>query len=127
MRSVLKIIDFYLNQLMNSTPSPSQKIILDNLLSELKSLNYPKVELVDIISISIILNYLLSDYKLIKMYSQLIKNSFEVIGDILSDALYVKIEPKIISIENEFYTNICPDRRQFEHKLTEEIRDLIIE
>ena len=112
---------------MNSTPSPSQKIILDNLLSELKILNYPKVELVDIISISIILNYLLSDYKLIKMYSQLIKNSFEVIGDILSDALYVKIEPKIIAIENEFYTNICPDRRQFEHKLTEEIRELIIE
>ena len=127
MRSVLKIIDFYLNQLMNSEPSPKLKIILKNLLSELKGLKYPKVELVDIISISIILNYLLSDDKLIKMYSPLIKNSFEVIGEILSDALYVKIEPKIIAIENDFYTNICPDRRQFEHKLTKEIRDLIIE
>ena len=60
------------------------------------------------------------------MYAPLIKRGFLLISDILGDGLYVKIEPKIIAFEYEFYKNICPDRRQFENRLSEEIRDLLL-
>jgi len=126
MKEVFEIIDSYLTFLLNSTPSPHLKIALYRLVDELKILNYPKVELVDIISIRIILDYLLCDDKLIKMYTPLIKKGFLLISDILGDGLYVKIEPKIIAFEYEFYTNICPNRRQFENRLSEEIRDLLL-
>lgn len=126
MKDVLKIIDFYLNQLLDSKPSPHQKIILATLIAELKELKFPKEELVDILSISIIINYLLSDAQLIKMYSPLIKDAYQTISDILGDALYHKIEPKVIAVEDEFYRNICPDKRQFQNKLSEEIRELLI-
>ena len=125
MKEVLKIIDSYLTFLLSSNPSPDLKITLRLLVNELKKLNYPKVELVDIISIRIILDYLLCDDKLIKMYTPLIKKGFLLISDILGDGLYVKIEPKIIAFEYEFYTNICPNRRQFENRLAEEIRNLL--
>lgn len=123
---MLEIIDFYLNQLLKSKPSPKQKIILAELIAELKALKFPKVELVDIISIVIIIDYLLSDVDLIKMYSPLIKDGFHVISDILGDELYHKIEPKVIAVEDEFYKNICPDRRQFQNRLSEEIRNLLM-
>ena len=126
MKEVFEIIDSSLNFLLNSTPSPHLKIALYRLVDELKILNYPKVELVDIISIRIILDYLLCDDKLIKMYTPLIKKGFLLISDILGDGLYVKIEPKIIAFEYEFYTNICPNRRQFENRLAEEIRNLLL-
>ena len=126
MKEVFEIIDSYLTFLLDSTPSPHLKIALYRLVDELKILNYPKVELVDIISIRIILDYLLCDDKLIKMYTPLIKKGFLLISDILGDGLYVKIEPKIIAFEYEFYTNICPNRRQFENRLSEEIRDLLL-
>ena len=121
MKDVLKIIDFYLNQLLDSKPSPYQKIILAGLIAELKELKFPKDELVDVLSISIIINYLLSDSQLIKMYSLLIKDAYQTISDILGDQLYHKIEAKVIAIEEEFYKNICPDKRQFQNKLSEEI------
>ena len=126
MKEVLKIIDSYLTFLLSSTPSPHLKIILYRLVDELKKLNYPKVELVDIISIRIILDYLLGDDELIKIYTPFIKRGIFLISDILGDGLYVKIEPKIIAFEYEFYQNICPDRRQFENRLSEEIRDLLL-
>ena len=126
MKEVLEIIDFYLNQLLKSKPSPKQKIILAELIAELKALKFPKVELVDIISIGIIIDYLLSDVDLIKMYSALIKDGCHVISDILGDELYHKIEPKVIAVEDEFYKNICPDRRQFQNRLSEEIRNLLM-
>lgn len=118
MKEVLKIIDFNINLLLNSKPSPQLKTALADLVDELKMLNYPRVELADIISIRIILDYLLSDIQLIKMYCPLIKNGFLLISEILGDGLYVKIEPKIISFEEEFYSGICPDKRQFENMFT---------
>jgi len=124
---VLKIIDFYLNQLLNSKPSPHQKIILADLITELKALKFPKVELVDILSIGIIINYILSDTQLIKMYTPLIKYAYQTISDILGDALYYYIEPKVIAIEDEFYKNICSDKRRFQNMLLEEMGDLFIE
>ena len=126
MKEVLKIIDSYLTFLLSSNPSPDLKITLRLLVNELKKLNYPKVELVDIISIRIILDYILSDVHLIRIYAPLIKRGFLLISDILGDGLYVKIEPKIIAFEYEFYTNICPNRRQFENRLAEEIRNLLL-
>ena len=112
--------------MLKSKPSPKQKIILAELIAELKALKFPKVELVDIISIGIIIDYLLSDVNLIKMYSPLIKDGFHVISDILGDELYHKIEPKVIAVEDEFYKNICLDRRQFQNRLSEEIRNLLM-
>lgn len=126
MKEVLKIIDFYLNQLLDSKPSPYQKIILSRLIDELKELKFPKVELADILSIGIAINYILSDRELIKMYTPLIKYAYQTISDILGDALYHYIEAKVIAIEGEFYTNICPDKRRFQNMLLEEMRDLFI-
>ncbi|MBE6510977.1 MAG: hypothetical protein E7Z74_06895 [Methanobrevibacter millerae] len=74
----------------------------------------------------IILDYILSDERLIKSYEGYIRKALMVIDDILGDGLYVKIEPKIVSVEQEFYRNIAPSQKQFDDRLTEEIRKLII-
>lgn len=116
----------YLSQLLILKPSPYFKVLLKKLIGELKSYGYPNVELADIISICIILDYLLSDSCLIKSYGNYIRNALFVINDILGDGLYVKIEPKIISIENEFYKNIAPCEKQYSDRFTEEIKKLII-
>lgn len=126
MRSVLEIIDFYLNQLLNSKPSPQSKILLANLVDMLKELKYPNVELVDIISIRLMLDYFLSDEESIKKYEAMIKKAFHILSDILSDKLYVKIEPEIIILEDDFYKNVCLDERQFENRLIEELKSLLL-
>lgn len=123
---MLEIIDFYLNQLLNSKPSPQSKILLAKLVDMLKELMYPNVELVDVISISIMLDYLLSDEELIKMHEGMIKKGFHILNDILSDRLYVKIEPEIIVMEDDFYKNVCLDERQYEKRLIEELKGLLL-
>lgn len=122
----MEIIDFYLNQLLNSKPSPQSKILLAKLVDMLKELMYPNVELVDVISISIMLDYLLSDEELIKMHEGMIKKGFHILNDILSDRLYVKIEPEIIVMEDDFYKNVCLDERQYEKRLIEELKGLLL-
>lgn len=92
----------------------------------LKELMYPNVELVDVISISIMLDYLLSDEELIKMHEGMIKKGFHILNDILSDRLYVKIEPEIIVMEDDFYKNVCLDERQYEKRLIEELKGLLL-
>lgn len=127
MQGVLKIIDCYLNQLLNSKPSPELKTTLHKLITELKHYGYPDIELVDIISIRIMLDYILSNPGLIRPYEDFIKKATFLIADILGDELYVKIEPEIISLEDDFKRNIQVSQKQIDDKLSEEIRDLIIE
>lgn len=92
----------------------------------LKELKYPNLELVDIISISIMLDYLLANEELIKMHEGMIKKGFHILNDILSDRLYVKIEPEIIVMEDDFYKNVCLDERQYEKRLIEELKGLLL-
>ena len=115
-----------MSQLLRLEPSPYFRVLLDKLIVELKYHNYPNIELADIISIWIILDYILSDDALIKSYRDYIRKALLIINDILGDGLYVKIEPRIVSVEQEFYQNIAPTQKQFDDKLTEEIRKLII-
>ena len=126
MRDVLEIIDSCLNKLLNSTPSRDLKITLNNLIESLKDYDYPMEELVDIISVGIMLDYLLSADERIASHEKFIKKGFEIISDILGDRLYVKIEPELISLEDEFYRNIAPSPKQFDNMLTEEIKKLVI-
>ena len=124
---MLKIIDCYLNQLLNSKPSPQLKTTLSKLIGELKHYGYPDIELVDIISIRIMIDYILSNPTLIKPHEDFIKKATVLIADILDDGLYVKIEPRLISLEDEFRKNIALSQKQIDDKLSEEIRELIIE
>lgn len=126
MRDVLEIIDFYLKQLLDSSPSEDLRHPLNKLISLLESYDYPMEELVDIISIGIMLDYLLASDERIRAHEAFIKRGFEIIADILGDRLYVKIEPELISLEDEFYRNIAPSPRQFDNMLTEEIKRLVI-
>lgn len=126
MRDVLEIIDSCLNKLINSTPSKDLKITLNDLIESLKDYDYPMEELVDIISVGIMLDYLLSADERIASHEKFIKKGFEIISDILGDRLYVKIEPELISLEDEFYRNIAPSPKQFDNMLTEEIKKLVI-
>lgn len=126
MRDVLEIIDSHLNKLINSTPSKDLKVTLNDLIESLKEYDYPMEELVDIISVGIMLDYLLSADERIASHEKFIKKGFEIISDILGDRLYVKIEPELISLEDEFYRNIAPSPKQFDNMLTEEIKKLVI-
>ncbi|WP_407381607.1 hypothetical protein [Methanobrevibacter sp.] len=126
MKGCVRIIDFYISQLLRLEPSPYFKVLLDKLVGELKYLKYPNIELVDIISIKIILDFILSDDSLTRIHRDYIKEAVFLISDILGDGLYVKIEPRIITIEREFYKNIAPSEKQFEDRLAEEIRRLLI-
>ena len=126
MKGCVRIIDFYLKQLLTLRPSPYFRVLLEKLIVELKYFGYPNIELADILSIWIILDYILSDERLIKSYEGYIRKALVVIDDILGDGLYVKIEPRIVSVEQEFYRNIAPSQKQFDDRLTEEIRKLII-
>ena len=121
MRVVLKIIDFYLNQLITSEPSPYSKVILEKLVYYLRIYNYPLVELVDIISIQVMIDYILSSPILFKIHKEFIKDSISVIADILGDELYVKTEAKIIFLEYEFKNNICIEQKQINDKISEKI------
>ena len=127
MQGVLKIIDFYLNQLLNSKPSLHLKIILQKLIQELKYYNYPNIELVDIISIRIMIDYIISNPTLINSHQDFVKRSVIMISDILGDELYVKIEPKLISLEDEFRKTIALSQKQINDKLTEEVKILMAE
>ena len=126
MKGCVRIIDFYLSQLLTLNPSPYFRVLLEKLIVELKYFGYPNIELADILSIWIILDYILKDERLIKSYDRYIRKAISVIDDILGDGLYVKIEPRIVSVEQEFYQNIAPSQKQFDDRLTEEIRKLII-
>lgn len=72
-------------------------------------------------------DYILSNPGLIRPYEDFIKKATFLIADILGDELYVKIEPEIISLEDDFRRNIQVSQKQIDDKLSEEIRDLIIE
>lgn len=126
MKGCVRIIDFYLSQLLTLNPSPYFRVLLEKLIVELKYFGYPNIELADILSIWIILDYILKDERLIKSYDGYIRKAISVIDEILGDGLYVKIEPRIVSVEQEFYLNIAPSQKQFDDRLTEEIRKLII-
>lgn len=126
MKGCVRIIDFYLSQLLTLNPSPYFRVLLEKLIVELKYFGYPNIELADILSIWIILDYILKDERLIKSYDGYIRKAISVIDEILGDGLYVKIEPRIVSVEQEFYQNIAPSQKQFDDRLTEEIRKLII-
>lgn len=73
------------------------------------------------------LDYILSNPGLIRPYEDFIKKATFLIADILGDELYVKIEPEIITLEDDFRRNIQVSQKQIDDKLSEEIRDLIIE
>lgn len=73
------------------------------------------------------LDYILSNPGLIRPYEDFIKKATLLIADILGDELYVKVEPEIISLEDDFRRNIQVSQKQIDDKLSEEIRDLIIE
>ena len=73
------------------------------------------------------LDYILSNPSLIRPYEDFIKKATLLIADILGDELYVKVEPEIISLEDDFRRNIQVYQKQIDDKLSEEIRDLIIE
>lgn len=73
------------------------------------------------------LDYILSNPDLIRPYEDFIKKATLLIADILGDELYVKVEPEIISLEDDFKRNIQVSQKQIDDKLSEEIRDLIIE
>lgn len=73
------------------------------------------------------LDYILSNPGLIRPYEDFIKKATLIIADILGDELYVKIEPEIITLEDDFRRNIQVSQKQIDDKLSEEIRDLIIE
>ena len=73
------------------------------------------------------LDYILSNPGLIRPYEDFIKKATLLIADILGDELYVKIEPEIITLEDDFRRNIQVYQKQIDDKLSEELRDLIIE
>ena len=73
------------------------------------------------------LDYILSNPGLIRPYEDFIKKATLIIADILGDELYVKIEPEIITLEDDFRRNIQVYQKQIDDKLSEELRDLIIE
>lgn len=101
-------------------------ILLDRLIDLLKDSDYPIIELVDIISIRIMLEHIVSNPILLANCSDFIKKSIEIINEILGESVYVKIDMKLIALEDEFYRNIAIDKKRFEHKITEEIRQLTI-
>ena len=125
MKVVSKIIDFYLNQLLVSRPSPELKITLKKLVCQLKFYGYPDIELVDIISIKIMLDYILSSPVLIRFHESFIRDAIDAIDDILGDRLYIKVEAEIIKLEHEFRKNICISTKQYDDRLFEEIKDII--
>ena len=73
------------------------------------------------------INYILSNPTLIKHHEDFIKKATVLIADILGDGLYIKIEPGLIALEDEFRKNIALSQKQIDDKLSEEIRTLIIE
>lgn len=46
-------------------------------------------------------------------------------SDILGDGLYVKIEPELIVLEDEFRKNISMSPKQIDDKLSEEIKEIL--
>lgn len=99
---------------------------LAQLLQILKDNNYPLVELADILSVVMMLDYILGDEELIEIYGDFISLSLDVIAYILSGKTYLKIEEKIIFLEYEFYTNICHNSWEFEDRFIEELKKLIM-
>lgn len=73
------------------------------------------------------IDYILSNPTLINSHQDFIKRSVIMISDILGDELYVKIEPKLISLEEEFKKSISLSQKQINDKFTEEIKILMAE
>lgn len=116
-------IDLLMERLTKTdTYTPENKKDLRILVQILKDYNYPLIELADIISIVIMLEYILSDYKLIEIYNDFIKSSLDVIAYILGDKTYLKIEDRIIFLESDFYQNICANPRFFEERFSSELK-----
>lgn len=116
-------IDFLIDKLTKTdTYMPENKKDLRILIQILKDYNYPLIELADIISIVIMLEYILSDYKLIEIYRDFIKSSLDVIAYILGDKTYLKIEDRIIRLESDFYQNICENPKFFEEIFYSELK-----
>ena len=73
------------------------------------------------------IDYIVSSETLIKAHRHFIKRAVVLISDILGDGLYVKIEPRLIALEDEFRKNITISQKQIDDRLSEEVRQLIIE
>ena len=99
---------------------------LDQLIQILKDYNYPLIELADIISIVLMIEYILADEKSTEIYKDFIRLSIDTIGYILADKTYLKIEDKIIFLEYEFYTNICKNPKAFEEGYIKELKKFIV-
>lgn len=95
------------------------------LIQILKDCSYPLIELADIISIVLMIEYILADEKSMEIYKDFIRLSIDTIGYILADKTYIKIEDKIIFLEYEFYTNICKNPKAFEDRYINELKKSI--
>lgn len=73
------------------------------------------------------IDYIISNPTLINSHQDFVKRSVIMISDILGDELYVKIEPKLISLEDEFRKSIALSQKQINDKLTEEVKILMAE
>lgn len=71
------------------------------------------------------LDYILSNPTLINAHRDFIKKAILLMCDILGDGLYVKIEPKLILLEDEFRKNISMSPKQIDDKLSEEIKEIL--
>ena len=99
---------------------------LAELLQILKDYNYPLVELADILSIVLMLEYILDDDVLIGIYEDFIDSSVDAIDYILGDKTYLKIEDRIIHLESDFYLNICNEPKVFEERFFGELKKLFM-
>ena len=99
---------------------------LAELLQILKDYNYPLVELADILSIVLMLEYILDDDVLIGIYGDFIDSSVDAIDYILGDKTYLKIEDRIIHLESDFYLNICNEPKVFEERFFGELKKLFM-
>ena len=71
------------------------------------------------------IDYIISNPTLINSHQDFVKRSVIMISDILGDELYVKIEAKLISLEDEFRKTIALSQKQINDKLTEEVKILM--
>ncbi len=71
------------------------------------------------------LDYILSNPTLINAHQDFIKKAILLMSDILGDGLYVKIEPELIVLEDEFRKNISMSPKQIDDKLSEEIKEIL--
>lgn len=120
-------IDLLMERLTKTdTYTPENKKDLRILVQILKDYNYPLVELADILSIVLMLEYILDDDVLIGIYGDFIDSSVDAIDYILGDKTYLKIEDRIIHLESDFYLNICNEPKVFEERFFGELKKLFM-